>query len=227
MIHELKSLDLASSILSIEVVNNKIYVLNNKFTLLIYCNETYVLLDKFLLLNSQENKHIYENSLSISQGLNIYYSHINSNMGSLFKVKDDKVDHSQPIELHTKNVTFARFSRNSKFLLIGGEDGRTCFYNLEHGKSCFSLDARSDSITSAAFSHSDKLVCVGAFDKAIYIYDITKHKAIEEINLSDTPEDLLFSDYDANILGITRDKHVFSYDLEEKKLSYADTILDE
>lgn len=227
MLYGLKNLNLASSILRIEIVDNKIYILNNKFTLLIYCNETYALLDKLVLLDSQENKHLYDNSLAISQNLDIYYSHKDSNIGSLFQLHNGKIKQSPPIELHTKNVTYARFSRNSKFLLIGVEDGRTCFYNLEHSKSCFSLDARSDSITSAAFSHSDKLVCVGAFDKAVYIYDITQHKAIDEIKLTDTPEDLLFSDYDANILGITRDNQVFSYNLEDKEVSYADTRLDE
>lgn len=227
MIYGLKNLNLASSILRIEIMNDKIYILNNKYTLLIYCNQTYALLDKIVLLDSQENKHIYANSLAISQGLDIYYANTDSNVGTLFQLKGDKVEQNAPIELHTKNVTYSRFSRNSKFLLIGGEDGRTCFYNIQHSKSCFSLDARSDTISSAAFSHSDKLVCVGAFDKAVYIYDITKHKAIDEIKLTDTPEDLLFSDHDANILGITRDYQVFSYNLEEKELTYADTRLDQ
>lgn len=91
MLYGLKNLNLASSILRIEIVDNKIYILNNKFTLLIYCNETYALLDKLVLLDSQENKHLYDNSLAISQNLDIYYSHTDSNVGSLFQLDNGKI----------------------------------------------------------------------------------------------------------------------------------------
>ncbi|MDQ7061646.1 MAG: hypothetical protein Q9M43_11170 [Sulfurimonas sp.] len=112
-------------------------------------------------------------------------------------------------------------------MLIGGEDGRTCFFDIQNHRSCFSLDARSDFISSAAFSHSNKLVCIGAYDKALKVHNIHKHTVIADVDLSDTPEDVLFSDDDDYILGITRDRKVFSYSLLDNSLIYANIILGE
>ena len=227
MIHELKSLKLPGSILRIEIVDNKIYILDNKFILLIYCNDTFILLEKYFLLDSQDDKHIYENTLAISQNLHFYHSLTNSTFGSIFTLNGEEVTQSLEIELHHRNISYAKFSNDSKVLLIGGEDGRTCFYDLNTQRSCFSFDARSDFISSACFSHSDKLVCVGAYDKAIKIHDISQHKVLAEAKVSDTPEDILFFDNDTGIIGITRDRRIFSYKFFEEDLKYANMLFGE
>ena len=227
MIKTLANLKLPGSILKIEIIDNTIYILDNKFTLTMYSNDTFTLLDKHILSKNQEDKHIYENTLAISKNLDFYHSFTKDTSGLIFNLKEDKITQSLPIELNKRDVSFAKFSNDGKVLLIGGEDGRSCFYDLSSKRSCFSLEARSDFINSAVFSDNNKLVCIGAYDKAIKIHDIDKHEVIAEIDLSDTPEDLIFCEDDMSIVGITRDRKIFLYSLTEKELFYANMLFAE
>ena len=227
MIQTLANLKLPGSILRIEIISDNIYILDNKFTLIIYSNTTFKLLDKHFLLNSQEDKHIYENTLAISRDLDFYHSFTKNSSGAIFNLQDDKVTQSLPIELNRRDVSFAKFSNDAKVLLIGGEDGRSCFYDVASKRSCFSLEARSDFISSAVFSNTDKLVCIGAYDKAIKIHDINKHKVIAEVDVSDTPEDLIFLDDDSGVVGITRDRKIFAYSIKNQELLYANMLFAE
>lgn len=227
MIHEIANLKLAGSILRIEIVDNNIYILDNKFVLYIYSNETFTLINKHILLDDQQEKHIYENTLAISKNLNFYHSLTKSDSGLLFTLKNDNAIKSDPMQLHKRDVSFAKFSPDSKLLLIGGEDGRSCFYDIASQISCATLSARSDFISSAAFSQDNKLVCIGAYDKSIKIDDINIHKTIAEVEVSDTPEDLLFLDDDNKVIGITRDRKIFSYSIDTRELVYANMFFSE
>lgn len=227
MISLLKSLKLPGSILRIEIIDNKIYILDNKYILLIYSNETFIPIDKHFLLDSQDEKHIYENTLAISKNLDFYHSFTKSSRGAIFNINQNKIKQSLAIELHHRDVSCALFSNDAKLLLIGGEDGYSCFYDTQLKRACFSLEVRSDFISCAVFSKSDKLVCVGAYDKAIKIHDINKHKIIAEVKVSDTPEGLIFSDDESLVVGITRDRKLFSYLLKEKTLKYATMLFSE
>ena len=227
MIQFLASLKVPGSILRIEVVDDFIYILDNKFTLVIYSNNDFTLQNSYTLLSSQEDKHIYENTVAISKNLDFYHSYTNKTSGVLFRIKLDKIRQTPNIELNKRAVSFAKFSNNSKTLLIGGEDGRSCFYDLESQRSFFSLEARSDFISSASFSKNDKLVCIGGYDKAIKIHDIEKHKLLAEVDLSDTPEDIIFLEDESGVVGITRDKKLFYYLLKEKRLQYANMLFAE
>lgn len=227
MVHILSNIKLPGSILKIEIVDEFIYILDNKFTLVVYSNDSFSLVEKHILLKSQDDKHIYENTLAISKNLDFYHSFTKDTSGVIFNLQDDKISQSLPIELNKRDVSYARFSNNSNILLIGGEDGRSCFYDLRSKRSCFSLEARSDFISSAVFSNDDKLVCIGAYDKAIKIHDIDKHKMIAEVDVSDTPEDLIFLDDMSGVIGITRDRKIFSYAINDDTLSYANIMFAE
>ncbi|MDB2562615.1 hypothetical protein N9X61_03310 [Sulfurimonas sp.] len=227
MIKILSNIKLPGSILKIEIVDDFIYILDNKFTLIVYSNSTFTLIDKHILLHSQDDKHIYENTLAISKNLDFYHSFTKDTSGAIFNLEDDKISQSLPIELNKRDVSYARFSNNADILLIGGEDGRSCFYDLRSKRSCFSLEARSDFISSAVFSNDDKLVCIGAYDKAIKIHDIDKHKVIAEVDVSDTPEDLVFLDNMSGVIGITRDRKIFLYSINDDTLIYANMLFAE
>lgn len=227
MIYLLKSLKFPGSILRLRVVDDKIYVLDNKFILFVYSNETFTLLEKYFLLQNQDDKHIYENTLAISKNLNFYHSFTKSPKGLIFTLDKEKIHKSLDIELHHRDVSYAKFSHNAKTLLIGGEDGRSCFYDVDSKRAFFSLEPRSDFISSAVFSESDKLVCIGAYDKAIRVHSIEQHKDIATCNISDTPEDLIFVHDNTQVIGITRDRKLFSYIIKEDTLEYANMLFAE
>ncbi len=227
MVSLLKSLKLPGSILQVNIIDDKIYILDNKFILLIYSCDTFTPINKYFLLQDQDDKHIYENTLAISNNLDFYHSFTKSSSGLIFNINEGTIHQSLNIELHHRDISYAKFSNNAKILLIGGEDGRSCFYDLESKRSCFSLEPRSDFISTAVFSKSDKLVCIGAYDKAIKIHNIHKHKCIAECIVSDTPEDLIFLDNENEVIGITRDRKLFSYFIKEDTLNYANMIFAE
>ena len=227
MIHELVNIKLPGSILRLEVVDDKIYILDNKFTLIIYSNETFTLVQKHILLQSYDDKHIYENTLAISKNLDFYHSFTKDTSGAIFNLKNEKILQSLEIELNRRDVSYAKFSHNAKILLIGGEDGRACFYDLASKRSCFSFEARSDFISSAEFSSDDTLVAIGAYDKAVKVHDINKHKIVAEFDISDTPEDLVFVNNNKALIGITRDRKIFLYSFEDSELLYAGMLFAE
>lgn len=227
MLKEIGKLKLPGAILRVEIIQNNICILDNKYRLFIYSNETFNLVDNYVLLDSQEDKHIYENSLCISKNLDVYESLFKSSSGLIFNVKNHELIKSSSIELHKRNVSYAKFSQDSKTLLIGGEDGIVHFYDLESKRSQFSLEPRADFISCATFSHNAKLVCIGAYDKAIEIYNIYKHTVISRVEVSDTVEDVIFLDDDNSVIGITRDRRIFSYSIKNDELLFGDTIFNE
>ncbi len=227
MLKEIGKLKLPGAVLRIEIIDNNICILDNKFRLFIYSCDTFTLVDNYVLLDSQEDKHIYENTLCISKNLDVYESLFKSNSGFIFNIKNHELKKSLPIELHKRNVSFAKFSQDSKTLLIGGEDGIVHFYDLESKRSQFALEPRADFISCAAFSHNAKLVCIGAYDKAIEIYNTYKHTVISRIEVSDTVEDVIFLDDDNGVIGITRDRRIFSYSIKDDELQFGDTIFNE
>ncbi len=224
MISLLKILKLPGSILCIKIIDDKIYILDNKFILLIYSNNTFSSIDKHILLQNQKDKHLYENTLSISKNLNFYHSYTQSSNGLIFTLKENTMHKSLDIRLHVGNISYAKFSNNAKLLLVGGEDGYSSFYSFKSKRLSFSLEARSDYISSAVFSKSDEFVCIGAYDKAIKIHNIELHENIAECKISDTPEDLIFTDDNKKVLGITRDRKLFSYLIKENSLEYASML---
>ncbi|WP_321778623.1 hypothetical protein [Sulfurimonas sp.] len=227
MLNEVGKLKIPGAILSIEIINNNICILDNKYRLFIYSIETYTLVDNYVLLDSQEDKHIYEKSLCISKNLDVYESFFKSSSGSIFTINNHELSQSLPIELNKRNVSYAKFSPDAKTLLIGGEDGIVYFYDPDSKRSQFSLEPRADFISCATFSHNTKLVCIGAYDKAIEIQNIDKHTLISKVEVSDTVEDIIFFDDDSGVVGITRDRRIFSYSIKNDELIFGDTVFNE
>jgi len=227
MFYEKGNINIPDSILSIEVVDDKIYILDNKFNLFIYANDTFSLIEKHSLLNSKEDKYLVEKTACISKNLDFYHSLTKSNSGVTFNINNNKVQQNDLIELNEKNVSYCQFSPDSKLLLVGGEDGKVYFYSIKLKRSLFSLKARPDYISCSSFSNNNKLVCIGAYDNEIVIYDIDKQKLISKVAISDTIEDIVFTNNDDYIIGITRDKKIFSYDIKSKILKYVDMEFEE
>jgi WD40 repeat protein len=221
------NLKFPNGILSIEIVDDIIYIIDNKSRLFTYSITKGELENKYILLDNAEIKHIYNKTVAISKSLDFYTSFFDSNKGSVFNIKDDALIQGDILEFNKKNVSYCKFSHDSKLLLIGGNCGTVFFYNQFLKKSLYSLPSRSDTINCASFSSDNKLVCIGAFDKILKIYDISKYEEVASIEISDTVEELLFLDDDSSIVGITRDHKIFTFDIKNNVLVYSDSLFDE
>ena len=227
MINLLNTIKLHASVSAIKTTDNAIYILDASYLLSVYSTDDYSAINKHLLIQEKDDRHIYDKSYAISSDFNTYASKYDDFSGILFSLNDSKLTKKDNLNFHDEAVCVSTFSHNSNLLAIGDEDGKVFFYDLIIEKLLFSFSPRADAISSISFSKNDKFTCIGSYDKSIIIYNIISNNKVAEIPLSDVVEDSIFLDDTIKIAGITRDKKLFIYSGINNKIIYADYEFDE
>lgn len=220
----INTIQASSAICDIKIVDGNIYLIDSSYLISVYSNKDFSLINKYSLFNDGDNRHIYDKTYTINLNLDIYISKYASNSGFLLSLDGGKLSKIDTLAIHDKAVTFAKFTNNGEILAIGDEDGKAFFYNLKINKLLISYSPRADAISNISFSKNNKYAAICSYDKTIIIYNIEGNIEIQEFELSDVAEDTLFTDNEEKLVGITRDKRLFTLDMLTGALSYADFI---
>ncbi len=220
MIGLLNSLKILSSVSAIKILNNTIYVFGSNNVLTTFKLDNFSMLKSITLLKSDEHNHMYSKSYAMSDNRDIYTAR-NSN-GYIFSQKDNKLIKDDSLKFHDGSVSVSVFSNNSKLLAIGDEDGKVFFYSLDINQLFFSFAPMSDAISCISFSNDDKFVSIASYDKSIIIYNLSTNKKLLNVCVNSVVEDILFIDGGMSIVGVTRDKELFTYNLLTGELIYGD-----
>jgi len=74
---------------------------------------------------------------------------------------------------HKGDVLSVSFDREEKYLITGGEDGRSYIWSLATGKMISSLPPHADYVTSVSFSKNCLWAATGSYDKSLTITNIS------------------------------------------------------
>ncbi len=216
-----------SSVSAVKIIDNNLYVLTSKYILNVYSLKNFSLLYKKLFMQSEYKRHIYDKSYSLSNDLHAYTSDYEQNNGSLFLIKDSRIYKKDTLSYHDRAVCKSQFSPDSKLLAVGDEGGKVFFYDLSIEKLLFSFAPRADAISDISFSQDSKYVFISSYDKSMIIYDILKHKELIQIYLSDVVEDSVYIEENLELIGITRDKKLFVYNIDSHETEYGNFEFEE
>ncbi|MEA2099920.1 MAG: hypothetical protein U9P72_07310, partial [Campylobacterota bacterium] len=222
MFNILNNIKITSSVSAIQIINNNIYVLGSNYLLNIFKRDDFSTIDNMPLFENANHRHIYDKSYAISNNIDIYISQSENYNGHIFSKEGIKLTKEDSLDFHDNSVSVSKFSNDSTLIAIGDEDGKVFFYRSDIDQLLFSLPPMADAISSISFSDDDKFTAIASYDKSINIYSMTANKKISTTAISDVVEDMLFLDNGQKLIGVTRDKKIFSYDVLTDEISYGD-----
>jgi len=82
---------------------------------------------------------------------------------------------------HQGHVESLCIDPKSRYIVTGGEDGKTFVWTLKNARLAFSLPPHADFVTALAFSRNGQFLASGSFDKSINIVNIATMKNIKPL----------------------------------------------
>lgn len=82
---------------------------------------------------------------------------------------------------HQGKVESVCIDPKSRYVVTGGEDGKTFVWTLKNARLAFSLPPHCDFVTALSFSPSGQFLASGSFDKSINVFNIATMKSIKPL----------------------------------------------
>jgi len=147
-----------------------ICVVDETNTVRIYDINNYKLLDGFKIKLPKNNPK--ENSVDISNnGKYLAIGIRGKHKTTVWSLKEKKLIYT--LGWHKGDVLSVSFDSEEKYLMTGGEDGRTYIWSMATGKMVTSLPPHADYVTSVAFSKNCLWGAMGSYDKFVTITNIS------------------------------------------------------
>ena len=131
-------------------------------------------LNEFKLIDGFKNKIpknvAYVNNMAISpDGTHLSFYNQERKEVSIFSMASKKFLHS--ITAHPGGVETVEFTRDSKYLITGGMEGRLYMWSVATGKKVDTLSHHSDSILAIASDHTGRWIATAGYDKVIKVFN--------------------------------------------------------
>lgn len=182
-----------------------VYIFDSKFALI----------SKMRLDKNSTNKHIFSNEFNISNS-NISIP-IQNNLISAKYGRDKKIAPIFKSAIHQSDIIFTRHSKDAKYLLSASVDGKVFIHDLETKTTRYSYKNRPDHCSYGVFSHKNRFVFVGYFNRINTLLNLHNDTLIE----FDTPHPIeiaLFFDDDRKLFLADREGYSIIYDCVDKEI---------
>lgn len=103
----------------------------------------------------------------------------NSNKAALFSVAKKGLLYK--VGRHQGKVESLCIDPKSRYIVTGGEDGKTFVWTLKNARLAFSLPPHSDFVTALAFSDNGQYLASGSFDRTIHVQNIATMKTLKPL----------------------------------------------
>lgn len=219
MLTVVNSLRVGSSILAIN--GNKILLLmiDSSYNLHIINQATFELVKTIPINVQYPVRHPYDHAFSISSNLDIVISDPGDGRAFLMRFTN-KLEAVKMLDFNDIAVSCSAFNKNNTLVTIGGQDGKTFFYDMEKGQLLGALKTVPDHISSITYSKNKRFVAISSFDKSTVIFDFYCNVVVRRFKLEDFAiEESLFVDDDTKLIGLTRHKTLVIYDIPTRSIT--------
>jgi hypothetical protein len=208
----LNAFSFKGSILAVANSQKYIYVIDNFLIFYLIDKEEQRIKQKISLKKLDEQVHLSDKSISISNGGLIAFSLPNTAKIPIVSIlKKFKV--LQKLENHEANkIQVTKFSSNNEFLITSGADGRVFFYN-SHLDVVANMVPQPDYTSSISFSHDSKYCNISFFHKKSVLWNTEILKQKKVITTNDVVESSAF--YKEYVLLAVRDGSVVKVNINE------------
>lgn len=120
---------------------------------------------------------------------------------------------------HRNDIYNTRFSKNGKYMVSGGEDGKVFIFTMPNFNIANILPPRPDYISNIHLGKKQKLVVYSSYDNVNCVFDMGVNKTIGEFKTNAVAEDMTFFDDDNKIFFICSNGESGIYDIAKKTLN--------
>ena len=167
----IKILNIKRAISKIKYIGDgKICVVDEENSVRIYDITTFKLVNGFRIRYPKNNP--FENSVDVSsKGKYVAISIRGKHKVSVWSLEEKKLLFT--LGWHKGDVLSVEFDKEEKYLISGGEDGRSYIWSMTTGKMISTLPPHADYIMSCAFSKNSFWAGIGSYDRSITITNIS------------------------------------------------------
>jgi len=218
VLHEIGLLRTESCANAIAKYNDRIYIVNNEFTLFKYDEKDFKLLSQLRFLPKKTPVHAFSKGFSFApKAMRMIAPFGQSPMGLLCDISS-KVVLLEKLDGHEKTIEVSTFSPKCNYFALGDAAGRSIVYDAESFNYITSLLPRPDYIGCLRFSDDDRYYVSSAFDKTTIVFDLVLNIEVQMFNTVDVVEDVKFFDNNRSIAMILRNGAFQIYHLATKEL---------
>lgn len=165
-----------------------------------------------------EPQHQFSKACAISMNGYIAIGEPRSPNCHILHIYNGILTHIKTLSWHKADIYNIRFSKNGKYMVSGGEDGKVFIFGMPHFNIINILPPRSDYISNIHFGKVLKLVVYSSYDNVNCVFDMDTNKIIGEFETNAVAEDMTFFDNDSKIFFICSNGESGIYSIEAKTL---------
>lgn len=119
---------------------------------------------------------------------------------------------------HRNDIYNIRFSKNGRYMVSGGEDGKVFIFTMPNFNIANILPPRPDYISNIHLGKRQTLVVYSSYDNTNCVFDMGINKIIGEFETNAVAEDMTFFDDDSKIFFVCSNGESGIYDIANKTL---------
>lgn len=216
MLPLLNKYKLNASILSIGANEESVIILDSNYNLYELKDDEFIFAKKIFDFIPQ---HQFSKACAVSMQGFIAIGKPKSNICEILHLKNGKLKHIKTLSWHKADIYNIRFSRDGKFLVTGGEDGKVFIFRLPDFHIANILPPRPDYISNVHFGKISKLVVYSSYDLQNCVFDMEQNNIVGTFNTNSVVEDIVFFDNDKKIFCVCSNGESGIYDIENENLS--------
>ncbi|RAX53005.1 hypothetical protein CCY99_06450 [Helicobacter sp. 16-1353] len=206
---------LNSSILSIGANDKSVIILDSNYTLYELLDDEFIFVKKIFDFTPQ---HHFSKACAVSMQGFIAIGKPKSNLCEILYLKNGNLKHIKTLSWHKADIYNIRFSRDGKFLVTGGEDGKVFVFRLPDFHIVNILPPRPDYISNIHFGKISKLIVYSSYDLQNCVFDMEQNIIVGTFNTNSVVEDIVFFHNDKKIFCVCSNGESGIYDIENKSL---------
>ena len=206
---------LNSSILSIGANKHNIILLDSSYNIYEFNKDQFIFTKKIF---DFKNHHPFSKACAVSMQGYIAIGIPKSNICEVFHLENGNLKHIKTLEWHKADIYNIRFSRDGKFLITGGEDGKVFLFRLPDFNVVNILPPRPDYISNIHFGRVANFIVYSSYDLQNCVFDMEQNKIIGTFKTNSVVEDIVFFDDDKKIFCVCSNGDSGIYNITNKTL---------
>ncbi|MEA2111197.1 MAG: WD40 repeat domain-containing protein [Campylobacterota bacterium] len=139
-----------------------------------------------------------------------------SGKAALFSVAKKEILYK--VGRHQGEIESVVIDPNSRYLVTGGEDGKTFAWALKTARLAFTMPPHSDYVTSIVFNDSGQFIATGSFDKTINLLNIATMKPPLKLRAHSSAIIKMLFLPNMRLLSADRDGGLIVWDIQKGKV---------
>lgn len=193
-----------------------VILLDSNYNLYELCEGEFIFNKKIF---DYEPQHQFSKACALSQNGYVAIGEPHSSNCHILHLYNGILTRVRTLSWHKADIYNIRFSKNGKYMVSGGEDGKVFIYGMPHFNIIAILPPRPDYISNIHFGKSQNLVVYSSYDNVNCIFDMETNKIIGEFETRAVAEDMTFFDDDTKIFFICANGESGIYDIQKQALS--------